>query len=242
MAIPIYLAMTAGEIRYAEQKPDHMAWMACHFSPYGTGLSNLPDEIPEGSLLILNDRTPIHRHDPDRILDILTERVNLLKAGGVLLDFERAPNAETDKVIQVLTRLPCPLCVSHRHIYQYDLPVFLPPVPVLTSAEDSLQPWKTRRIWLEISRNHTAISVTPNGTQFSDLHPKGEFPFCDSSLHCHYRVELQEEAAVFYLSRTEEDVAALLHTAESCGVEKAVGLWQEMHSDAKTAPEIPERS
>ena len=88
MAIPIYLAMTAGEIQSAGRKPERIAWMACHFSPYSSGLINLPDEIPEGSLLILNDRMPIRGHDPDKILNILSERVNTLKASGILLDFD----------------------------------------------------------------------------------------------------------------------------------------------------------
>ena len=48
MAIGRYFAMTAAEIRGCSALPAGIAWMACHFSPYGTGLSNLPPELPEG--------------------------------------------------------------------------------------------------------------------------------------------------------------------------------------------------
>ena len=42
MAIRQYLAMTAAEMTQAGSLPRHAAWMACHFSPYSTGLTNLP--------------------------------------------------------------------------------------------------------------------------------------------------------------------------------------------------------
>ena len=64
MAIPQYLAMTAAEMAGTAPLPRYMAWMACHFSPYSTGLTNRPAKLRQGSLLILNDRTPIHCHDP----------------------------------------------------------------------------------------------------------------------------------------------------------------------------------
>ena len=67
MTLPMHLAMTAAELACCDSLPSHPAWMACHFSPYGTGLSNLPEHLPEGALLILNDRTPVFGHDPQVI-------------------------------------------------------------------------------------------------------------------------------------------------------------------------------
>ena len=52
MAITPFLAMTAAEIEHSTPLPPNVAWMACHFSPYGAGLSNLPKNLPAGSLLI----------------------------------------------------------------------------------------------------------------------------------------------------------------------------------------------
>ena len=54
MAIRTYLAMTASEFAKADPLPPHVAWMACHFSPYDSGLTNLPRKLPTNSLLILN--------------------------------------------------------------------------------------------------------------------------------------------------------------------------------------------
>ena len=68
-----YLAMTPAEFNSVSQPPPDFAYMACHFSPYGTGLGNLPTVLPPESLLILNDRTPIHGHDPQRIFDQLKD-------------------------------------------------------------------------------------------------------------------------------------------------------------------------
>ena len=72
MPIAHYLAMTAAEMAGNSVLPDRMAWMACHFSPSGVGLSNLPHWLPPGSLLILDDSTPIHDHDPQRVASELS--------------------------------------------------------------------------------------------------------------------------------------------------------------------------
>ena len=67
MAMEPYLAMTAGEIRGASVLPRRTGWLSCHFSPSGVGLSNLPVALPPGSLLILDDSTPMDGHDPEQI-------------------------------------------------------------------------------------------------------------------------------------------------------------------------------
>ena len=74
MAIRLYLAMTAAEIRENTGLPPKIAWMACHFSPYCTGLSNLPRILAAGSVLMLDDVTPIFHHDPQQIAAQLRER------------------------------------------------------------------------------------------------------------------------------------------------------------------------
>ena len=84
MAIPQYLAMTAAEMAGTAPLPRYMAWMACHFSPYSTGLTNLPAKLHQGSLLILNDRTPIHCHDPERVCRELNSTLHRLGCVGLL--------------------------------------------------------------------------------------------------------------------------------------------------------------
>ena len=88
MALPLYLALTAAEFQNCSSLPEHAAWMACHYSPYGLGLSNIPKDLPQGSMLILNDRTPPCRHDPELIARQLGEIAERFQCGGVLLDFQ----------------------------------------------------------------------------------------------------------------------------------------------------------
>jgi hypothetical protein len=90
MVLPRYLAQTREEFAVCPSLPEHPAWMACHFSPYGTGLSNLPEALPKGSLLILNDRTPVFGHDPLQVAAQLEESVVRLECSGILLDFSQS--------------------------------------------------------------------------------------------------------------------------------------------------------
>ena len=101
MAIRPFLAMTAAEIQGTETLPPKTAWMACHFSPYSTGLSNLPKALPPGSMVILDDITPIHGHDAEAIAAQLRSRLEEIECSGVLLDFQRPGN-------QVSWRSGCP--------------------------------------------------------------------------------------------------------------------------------------
>ena len=82
MTIARYLAMTGAEMAGNAVFPDYAAWMACHFSPGGKGLSNLPKGLPPGSLLILDDSTPIQDHDPERIAAELGSCMERLNARG----------------------------------------------------------------------------------------------------------------------------------------------------------------
>ena len=93
MAIDVYLGLTEGEIRKNADLPRKSAWMACHFSSNSAGISNLPRRLPEESLLILDDSTPIQGHDPLLVRDMLTEAVRSWRCSALLLDFQR-PGAE----------------------------------------------------------------------------------------------------------------------------------------------------
>ena len=132
MIIPLHLAMTAAECQSASQLPVGCSWMACHFSSYGTGLSNYPETLPENSALILNDRTPPCGHDPELIVRQLTTLVEQMSVKCVLLDFQRPDLEENHAISQVLTKtLPCPVGVSLLYAGELTCPVFLPPPPVL---------------------------------------------------------------------------------------------------------------
>ena len=233
MAIVPFLAMTAAEMRSCSVFPENIAWMACHFSPYGTGLSNLPKNLPSGSVLIVDDITPPHRHDPKLIAQQLSQYVEKFQCSWVLLDFQRSGCLETETIARHLTEaLPCPAALSACFAKDLDYPVFLPPLPPSVPLEEYLLPWKGRDIWLELGLDGEILTLTETGCEtVSLLYPERKAEgFCEERLHCHYSMETNEKSARFTLWRTKEDLEELLREAEHLGVNGFVGLYQEMHS------------
>lgn len=233
MAIRPFLAMTAAEIFAVSQFPSEIGWMACHFSPYGLGLSNLPRQLPPKSLLILDDITPIHGHDPLLIAHQLAQRITTLDCAALLLDFQRPEVEETAALVSVLAQgLPCPVAVSHLYADAGACPVFLPPVPPSVPPEAYFAPWQGRELWLELALDGEEIILREDGAVSSTLPhvPVKETDFFDETLLCHYRCELEDDAARFTLYRTEADLELLLAEAEKYGVTTAVGLYQELSS------------
>ena len=228
MVLPLYLAMTAAEIRGSQDFPPHLSYMACHFSPYGTGLSNCPTQLPEGTMLILNDRTPIHGHDHELIAEQLSQLLEKWKCSGVLLDFQRPDTPQLAMLAEKLAvSLPCPLGISDLYAKDLNCSVFLPPVMPDTPLAEHLAPWQGRDIWLDVSTESQEITITEHGAS-SVILPRQIFPAChgDASLHCHYRIKVGENIR-FTLFRTEQDIQDLLAEAEKLGISRAVGLYQE---------------
>lgn len=231
MAVSRYLAMTAAEIYAAQTLPPGLAYMACHFSPYGLGLSNCPDSLPSGSMLIVNDRTPIGGHDPEVIAAQLCQLVDGLKCGSLLLDFQRPDCEETAALCAVLAaQLTCPVGISHLYAAGLPCPVFLPPPALNQPLAEHLAPWKEREVWLEAALESACITVKEQGSRYVSqvYEPPAPACFADDALHCHYRQELNENQIIFHLYRTEEDLEALLGEAEALGVKKTVGLYQQL--------------
>lgn len=233
MPIAHYLAMTPGEMTGKTGFPDHTAWMACHFSSSGSGLSNLPTWLPAGSLLILDDSTPIHDHAPERIALELGECMERLQCVGLLLDFQRANESQTRALTRYLcSALSCPITVSEAYADALDCAVFLSPVLPDETIQSRLARWGRREIWLDTSMEGMEITLTAQGAKAAPL-PLWEQPaggFAETRLHCHYRISLSDDRAVFTLWRTPEDIAAQLAEAEGLGVTAAVGLYQEFSS------------
>lgn len=233
MPIAHYLAMTAGEIAGGSGLPHQIAWMASHFSPCSSGLSNLPKWLPSGSLLILDDSTPIEDHDPERIAAQLRTSMEQLQCAGLLLDFQR-PGVEK---IRALTRylcqtLPHLVVVSDQYAGDLDCGVFLSPIPPDSPMAPCLSQWHGREIWLDTTTEGLEITLTEQGAISSPLSSaqRPEEGQEDKNLHCHYRILAENDRAVFSLWRTKEDVAAQLAEAEALGVTAAVGLFQEFGS------------
>lgn len=229
MPIPCYLAMTAAEFAKADTLPGNMAWMACHYSCYGTGLSNLPEHLPEGSMVILNDRMPPDRHDPKRIASQLLELVADLTPDAFLLDFQRSGIDLNRQLAKVLAEaLPCPVGVTAEYAGDSGCAVFLEPPPLHMALNDHIAPWADRQIWLEIAPQTFTYTVTEAGCSILEQE-NARLPepvFTEKNVFCRYHTELTDAAAVFTLQRTREDLTAMLETCS--GITRAVGLYQQL--------------
>ena len=231
MAIAPILAMTAGEIRNISAFPGKIAWMACHFSPYGLGLSNLPKSLPSGSVLMVDDVTPPHGHDPVYVGELLSGCVKKRKCKGVLLDFQRIGCEETRAIAEYLVEvLPCPTVVSEGYARDLDCPIFLPPVPPSVPIEEHLAPWKDREIWLELGLDGEILKLTEAGCETTPLtHPDLDAQgFVEEKLCCHYQIATNEKSARFTLWRTKQDISKLVDEAIHFGVTTTIGLYQEL--------------
>ena len=232
-AITPYLAMTAGEFQHCETFPANIAWMACHFSPYSTGLSNFPETLPTNAILILNDMIPIHGHDPEYIKNQLAQCLAKHRCAALLLDFQRMPNEETGQLIRTLLEgLPCPTVVSDAASGGLSCPVLLSPCPPDRPLAEHLQPWLGREIWLEIVRETTIITLDHTGSR-CHTEPfvlSEEVSHIDKTLHCRYTVKCTPSQVEFQLWRSRDDLAQLLMDAEALGVTNAIGLYQQFRN------------
>jgi len=230
MLLDCYLAMTAAEFASCASLPPKLAWMACHFSCYGTGLSNLPASLPEGAMIILNDRTPIQGHDPQLILEQLLELADLLKPNSILLDLQRPEQPQTAELVRVLTEgLSYPVGVSSMYARDLDCPVFLDAPPPHHSLETHIKPWTGREVWLEAAAGNWEMTVDSQGSHLIAV-ADGPLPepwFREEATCCRYHVTHDRTQARFSFQRTAEDLQAQLEQARALGITKSVGLYQQ---------------
>lgn len=233
MAINTYLAMTAAEYAGCTTLPPRLAWMACHFSPYATGLSNYPLDLPEGSLLIVNDIMPVQKHHPDTVAEQLKTIILQQRCSAVLLDFQRPATKNTIDIVRLLCQtLPCPTGVSSLLANDLDCPVFLSTCPSYRTLESHIAPWRGREIWLEIGLEEDELQIEKDGTKFYSPPSKrhSEFIHRDSELCSHYSTAVEKDYISLCLWRDREDLQDLMDKAEKLGIRKAIGLFQELHN------------
>lgn len=224
----VFLAQTGGEP--GEFSPGRMAYMALHFSAYGAGLSNLPRQLPTGSILLLDDSTPPSGHHPQTVITQLKELAESFAPTAILLDFQRGECAEAYEMAKaIIPALPCPVAVTEPYAGKLGCPVFLAPPPVNKPLKTYLQPWLKNGIYLEIAPEALEVTVTEDGSRAQPVMPsKNAFSRADKRLHCHYRVEVFQDKAVFSLQRDKRDLADLVTEAYTFGVKAVVGLYQEL--------------
>lgn len=223
----VFLAQTGQEM--TKSLPDKFAYMALHFSAYSKGLSNAPGELPQGSILLLDDSMEPADHDPQVVTEQLRELVNRLSPKAILLDFQRPKAKELENMAEcILQALPCPVGVTESYAKDLGCPVFLSPPPVNKALEDYIDPWKNQGVYLEIAPDCLAFTVTEKGSTPSHIPIVQSLPLEDKRLHCHYDVEVFLDKAVFTICRYKEDLAQLVQEAEQLGVLACVGLYKEL--------------
>lgn len=228
MALPLYLART--QIEMAGNPPQgKLAYMACHFSPGGQGLSNLPDGLPAEAMLLLDDSSPMDGHNPDLVLAQLSETISRHRCESLLLDFQRPGLPGQRELAKLLAdTLPCPVGVSEIYAEDLSCPVFLPPVPPDRLLAEHIAPWKGREIWLEGALDGVSLTLTEAGCTVEPFFDFPEEGLTDEKLHCRYSIDTTANSAIFRLWRTRTDLDALLEEAETLGVTRAISLWQEL--------------
>lgn len=231
MVLPLNLAMTPSEIATTAALPERISWMSCHFCPYTEGITNIPEALPEGAMLILTDRENCSGHSRNLVSQQLLDTVQHLHCESVLLDFQRPPNPELEAMVAAIVQaLPCPVAVTEHYAAGLNCPVFLPPCPLHISMEDYLTPWHNREIWLEAALSQETITVTEGGSVFTPVYsmdsPSGGF--YHQKLRCRYHTALYYDRILFTLFDTPETLEEKLEVALRLGVSRAVGLYQEL--------------
>ena len=227
MGITQYLAMTEQELS-AGPPPLCLAYLGCYFSEQGLG--GLPQSLPPGALLILDDRTPPGNRPIPEIGETLQEILVRFSCRGLLLDFERPGIAPQKALAAFLARqLPCPVAAPPEYAPK-GCPVFLPPVPVDCTVEDFLSPWQGREIWLDTGLRGLELTLTPAGAIASPAAASLLQGLYDEALCCRYTIRATPQGFVFHLGRDRACLQKLLARAEPLGVSLAVGLWQELSS------------
>lgn len=228
MILPIYLAMTPRQLEKSPQFLEKKAYMSCHFSASGQGLSNVPSKLPKDTTLILDDSTPVNCHDLSKIL----ADIKALDPARVLLDMQRPATEESSAIVKgIIENLPCPVGVSIIYAGNYDCPVFVPPIPVWTEPEKYLSTWQGREIWLELSVDAVLAKITEKGTDFfwAEQVPNDLPTFYSEQLYCHYCGREKEDHIDYFLWRTANDCRKLAEHSAKFGVTAAIGLFQQFY-------------
>ena len=223
--------MTEAEIRNSPLLPPNTARMGCHFSPTGPGLSQLPSSLPRGGMLILDDREPFQNHTPAQIAQELKDTLDRLGCDSLLLDFERPPTPQTQKLGALLAQvLPCP--VGMPPAYGVGIP-FLSPCPLHIPLEDYLRPFQGREIWLEWMVQAQTITVTPQGTALGPAKDKPDRGWYDQHLQCMAAMDTTPEGVIFTLFDTPDTLEKKMTQAQKLGVTRRIGLYQDFPVFAK---------
>ena len=233
MALPLYLAFTAAEIIGIPDPSFLCAYMSCQFSPYTEGLTNIPVSLPQGCMLMLNDRYPCQGHSADLVVSQLQQVVDRLNCESILLDFQRPPEPESEWMVkQIIQSLSVPVAATETYGTGLPCPIFLPPAPLHMPLAEYLAPWQDREVWLEAALCQEDLHITEKGMSYNAIFPTDMLTggYHDEALCCHYQSQIDGDQITFTLFDTVSSLGKKLELARSLGVNRAVGLWQELSS------------
>jgi hypothetical protein len=180
-------------------------------------------DLPKGTLLVLHDQLPLE--DPAPIL----EAVKKSEHCGILLDFQK-PGQET-LIKYLLKKLPPTTALSELYAKETDNPVFLPPCPPDRPLEAHIAPWKGREIWLDTAPEVLLLTLKPTGCAAENLlSPPNSPHFTHETLCCRYKTEIHPTEIRFTLWRDKQMLEAHMEQAQTLGVTKTIGLFQEWKS------------
>ena len=221
----MFLAMTEDEIRDNSQLPSNIAFLGCHFSSTGSILTGLPESLPAGCGIILDDRNPITSQNLTEIADTIEE----MKPAFLLLDFQLPPADQSLRLAQTIVKRTIPTAMPPAYGKELTCSLLLPPVPPHIPIEEYLHPWRDREVWLELALDAVRITVTSHGsttTYFPHAEPQSKV-HKDSMLHCHFLITQHPDALEFYCYRAREDITELRNTLPD-HVTHTIGLYQEL--------------
>ena len=129
---------------------------------------------------------------------------------------------------KALLDLPCPVGVSESHGQNLSCPIFLSAPPLHIPLRTYITPYQGREIWLEVALGQECVTIDENGQKAAAWFASNAPIFTSKTLACRYQTELKDQQVSFLFHRTKEDLPALLTLAQSLGITRAVGLYQEL--------------
>ena len=218
MVCKSYVAVTPKEIQNASGQA--LAWMSCRFDPKGKGLTNLPEQLPKGSLILVDDLHPICGHEPNLVTRQLKQLCQRLQPCGIVLDLQRPKSTAACNMVRAIAQIKN-VAVSEEYARELDCPVFLT-APMGKKLPGLLTPWKGQEIWLDVPMGqgimHQGRFTAQQGTALCTWQ-------WDRFLCCGY-AKAGENA--YTLCRNKAMLPRLLEEAARLGVTKVLVLYSEL--------------